>query len=444
MSLARLARDAARRLRDADLVHVVSDNDADGIAAAAIVTTALQRAGIPFHVRCSGRPDDDQWRELERAEHILFMDMGSGQIDRIEQLPGHATILDHHTPKRAARTSTQVNPNLEGEDGTKNCCAATLAYLFAVGLDEDNDDLGTIALAGIIGDRQHVPGPRGENRKLLRKLVDAGHVVVGHGLSYDPDQPLVEALASGTDPYLVGIAGRARKAQEFLDSIGIDAETTINELDDEAHERLCSAIVLHLLSNGTRPDEAKEALRERWRLTTPVEVEAGTLTALLNACGRLQEAGVGVAAAAGDDTHLARAYEHLHAYDERVLKGLMHLEREPPERVGHIQVFDAPDEELAGTHCGMGLAFIFDKDVPVLAFAEYEEATKVSGRTTMELVGAGVDLSEALNVAAEEAGGTGGGHPVASGARIPKGTRESFIKRVDEIVGRQLGPEGPP
>ncbi|MCP1391914.1 MAG: phosphoesterase, partial [Methanothrix harundinacea] len=50
----------------------------------------------------------------------------------------------------------------------------------------------------------------------------------------------------------------------------------------------------------------------------------------------------------------------------------------------------------------------------------------------------GLDLSVALREGAEKVGGNGGGHSVASGASIPIGTEEEFIKHVDQVVGRQL------
>ena len=50
----------------------------------------------------------------------------------------------------------------------------------------------------------------------------------------------------------------------------------------------------------------------------------------------------------------------------------------------------------------------------------------------------GLDLALALREAAGEVGGSGGGHPVASGASIPLGKEDAFLELVDYIVGKQL------
>jgi single-stranded-DNA-specific exonuclease len=49
----------------------------------------------------------------------------------------------------------------------------------------------------------------------------------------------------------------------------------------------------------------------------------------------------------------------------------------------------------------------------------------------------GVDLSYALRTAANAVGGTGGGHNVASGGKIPAGKEDEFISIVDRIIGEQ-------
>jgi single-stranded-DNA-specific exonuclease len=35
--------------------------------------------------------------------------------------------------------------------------------------------------------------------------------------------------------------------------------------------------------------------------------------------------------------------------------------------------------------------------------------------------------------------GEGGGHDVAAGATIPRGSEDAFVERVDSLVGEQLG-----
>jgi single-stranded-DNA-specific exonuclease len=67
-----------------------------------------------------------------------------------------------------------------------------------------------------------------------------------------------------------------------------------------------------------------------------------------------------------------------------------------------------------------------------------EDKIKISARGTRKLVTSGLDLAAAMREASTSVGGTGGGHDVASGATIPKGTTEMFIETADAIIGKQL------
>jgi RecJ-like exonuclease len=43
-----------------------------------------------------------------------------------------------------------------------------------------------------------------------------------------------------------------------------------------------------------------------------------------------------------------------------------------------------------------------------------------------------------MRLASEEKGGKGGGHNIAAGAQVPLDKIDDFIKKADELVGRQL------
>ena len=66
------------------------------------------------------------------------------------------------------------------------------------------------------------------------------------------------------------------------------------------------------------------------------------------------------------------------------------------------------------------------------------EKSRISGRGTRKLVDAGLDLAAAMREASQIVGGMGGGHDVASGATIPKGTAMKFIDMIDSIIEKQL------
>ncbi|HEY4673248.1 MAG TPA: DHH family phosphoesterase, partial [Nitrososphaerales archaeon] len=77
-------------------------------------------------------------------------------------------------------------------------------------------------------------------------------------------------------------------------------------------------------------------------------------------------------------------------------------------------------------------------DKPFITLNEVEDKIKVSARGTRKLVTAGLDLAAAMREASAQVGGSGGGHDIASGATIPRGTAMKFIDLVDSIVEKQL------
>ena len=104
----------------------------------------------------------------------------------------------------------------------------------------------------------------------------------------------------------------------------------------------------------------------------------------------------------------------------------------------HIQWFEPSARHIAGPLAGLGMIYLFPKDLPVLSLYPDGATLSVSARATDRLVDDGVDMAYAMSVAGNEVGGRGGGHPVASGASVPAESRDTFVQRVDAIVGEQL------
>jgi len=77
-------------------------------------------------------------------------------------------------------------------------------------------------------------------------------------------------------------------------------------------------------------------------------------------------------------------------------------------------------------------------DKPFITLNEVEGKIKISARGTRKLVAAGLDLAAAMREASASVGGIGGGHDVAAGATIPRGTAMKFIDVADSIIEKQL------
>lgn len=420
------------------MLRVVSHHDADGIAAASIMTGALTHANKQFHVTITKGLDSDIIENLakEGNEAILFLDMGSGQIDSLEHLDAKIAVLDHHKPIRKSRKVVQVNPHFHDIDGMTESCASALSFLAAVMMDPCNWNLSPIAIAGIIGDRQHMGGMKGVNQQILDYAVEKGYVSVQRGLNLK-GPTVADAIADSIDPYFVGLSGRKDNVLAFLDSMKLNPSTPMGALDEIYRRKLTSMLSLRLMGQGCRPETVEELVSEiHW--IPSMSMSAMDLADLLNACGRMDHEGVGVALCMGDQDALTLAGDLRREYNRKILEKLMLIESDGVSQMPSVQHFAAEVASLAGAQTGLAMQYILDQSKPTLALSHVRGKVKVSSRGTKHLVSKGLDLSAALKKAAEKVGGIGGGHAVAAGATIPEGKEEEFLKSVDEMVSLQL------
>src|SRR3989442_15149748 len=96
-------------------------------------------------------------------------------------------------------------------------CGATTTWLFALVRDQRNWDLGGVAMAGAIGDKQAVGGFVGVNAALFGEAVDRKVVVSERRLALR-DLPLAKAVALSIEPYFRGLSGRPEASADFLRS----------------------------------------------------------------------------------------------------------------------------------------------------------------------------------------------------------------------------------
>ncbi|MFQ6065246.1 MAG: DHH family phosphoesterase [Candidatus Bathyarchaeia archaeon] len=446
-------------------IHVTSHLDADGLAAAGIIGQALARLGGTFRLRVERWMDDDVVDEIvaEKPALTVFTDLGGGYLDLLSKKLSEQSvvILDHHQP--VGETSSNlihVNPHLYGIDGSRDLSGAGIAYFIAKALDEKNLDLAGIAVVGALGDIQDKYDQRslgGVNGKIVADAVDSGYLSVEKDLLFfgRETRAIHKALAYTTNPYIPGVSGEEDKSLAFLASVGItpkhgDKWRALRDLSQEEKKKLCSALSDYLISKGFPSDAALSLIGTVYTLTreepwTPLR-DAREFAVLLNATGRMDRAGLGVAICMGDrGKAVDEAGEMLEEYRRSIAKYLSWL-NEKPNRI----------EELDSIYVVRGEGFIDDKMIsalstilssslpkpekPLIAYSRVsgEDVVKVSARTLASLTDKGLNLGEILRVAAEECSGRGGGHDVAAGAQVPIKSLESLIKRVNGLVKKQL------
>ena len=164
-------------------VALVHHNDADGLTSAAILETALARAGLSIHRICIERVHPPIVARIHEQfpVTIFYVDLGAQAAPVISDANrGRRTtlILDHHHPQKSTDPRVlNIATEFFGLSGDMDISASTAAYFFALELDKANRDLAHVAVLGAVGDELDREGSLvKENREALLDAVEQGQV----------------------------------------------------------------------------------------------------------------------------------------------------------------------------------------------------------------------------------------------------------------------------
>jgi len=443
----RHVRAAAARLKEFDsskIVRVVSHLDADGICACSILIKALSNENRKYSISIQPQLDRRVILDLaqEPYELFVFTDFGSGQLDIVGELMQNKIVfvLDHHTPKYVKTDSiVHVNPHLFGIDGGIEISGAGVVYLFAQALSEKNMDLAYLAIIGAIGDNQEKGAFRGLNAMILKTAESTEKIRVEQGLRLFglETRPLYKLLEYSFHPFIPEVSGSESGAVSFLQSLGINPKKgsgwrLLSDLTEVERSRLIEGIILRRLG------DKRDIIGPIYKLPAEKEAlfrDAREFSTVLNACGRLNRASVGLGVCLGDEKARRDARLVLADYRKEIVQAIRWYE-EGVNR-GHVlkgerYIIINGGREILPTMAGT-LASILSRsnDVApgtfILSMARTENSTiKVSLRRAGK--SDGTDLREVIGSIVAKIGGESGGHMNAAGAIIPEASEERFIE----------------
>ena len=429
---------AADVVKEHDMVYIFSHHDADGISAAVILAKAMMRAGKEFKVTLFGALNDENFDIIKKcgARCIIIADMGASYIKGLDSIDADVVVLDHHKSDGVAERIHYINPHSFGIDGMSSGCGASMAMLFALQMSEENWDLVQVAFAGIIGDKQNSTGLKGINRYLFDEGNRRGYITKEDG-SLIPSGELMHSLYHSTHPYIRGVSGNADGVAELLNTARIDVTRSSSELSDVERRRLSSVIAARLLEQNVSLATLDEISSTRYALRN-WNTDASTLASLFDSCGRSGAGGVGIGLGLGDRACMESAARSMDETSERTLAAVKELDSKGLEKMDNIQFFDSSASGFTGVLCEIAMRYICDPDKPVVGCNSSDGRSKASSRCTHAILEKGVDLSVAMKAAGEAAGGSGGGHRIASGAWFPSGNEKKFLEALDRIIGEQI------
>jgi len=407
------------------LIRVITHYDADGLASGAILIKMLYRLNKDFHLSIVEHLNEKTINRLQKESNnplYIFCDMGSAYIDRIAERGMNAIILDHHPPKlRYTKVEEvhQLNPHLFNLNGAREISASGVCYLVA--REYKFYDLSIFAIVGAIGDMQHEPFI-GMNKFIVNEAREYRYLrSIVKDIVYNAyDLPIWQSIMYCTRPYIKELSDR-ESVINLLKELGIDPNKTY--LEGEERDKLISALKRYV-------DES-QILVDRYIINHKIE-DAFYLSEILNACGKMGIGSVGIGAALEDEECIRIGRETYIKYKSEIIEQLRNIET---QKLNNIEYFFGKKGTIGH------MASLLVRDKPVIGIYEEEGYYKISARGNKLLVEKGLDLSKAMGVASQF-GGSGGGHNIAAGARIPKIYLSAFLQKVDEIVGEQLKKEG--
>ncbi|CAJ35089.1 DHHA1 domain-containing protein [Methanocella arvoryzae] len=423
-AISQMARPAADKIFKTPFIRVVSHHDADGITACGIICHALLRRKVHFQATIVSNLDPSIEAILDPAVPVIFCDMGSGQPDIVNKYD--AIILDHHVPV-GEHKNIQVNPHLIGIDGGSELSGSGVAYALAR-IMGDNVDLAGLAISGAIGDKQKMAGP---NKDILDEAIKNGVITIQKGLKLGMG-PLEKVLEYSIDPYF-SFSGKQKETEEFLKEMGLSGN--IEALSQDDLKRLGSALSLLLLKKSP-PDSVDALFGDIYILNKELIKDVYDFTNTVNSCGKMGTPGLGLEVCLRHEASLREAEEKRFSYARQILDAL-HDAVGRVKDMGWIRYIDIQSSDVTGAIASTVIRYILP-DKPLIVLNTEDGKVKVSARGTPQQIKQGLDLSAALRESAGIAGGSGGGHKIASGAAIPVGRQPEFLERLNTIVGRQI------
>ncbi len=390
-----LLGEAERRLRAAhgQSALLVHHNDADGLAAGALLVMALEAVGCRAEPLAVEKvfPEVLAAIQARPARLIVYVDLAGQNAGAIAALPDRGAdtlILDHHRPDPVQAPHVWlVNPELAGLSGDLECSASALAYLLLRRLVPAEERYADLGVLGALGDGQVVEGTlRGLNGAALGDAVASGSV------------------RRGTENV------RTATFSRFDDRPGGALAVEVTRLGSVGYYRDGPALAL-LACRAGFDDRVRAFLRDLGELEAVrfTAVEARLQRHGLRRVGRIQWFDVGEAFA-------PMGVKSVGTFCERVAAAVW---VDPGSYVVGMQ-------PLPGEVPGLG-RFAWDlKKVSV----------RVSAGLAREiLVGRSPDLMQLVPAACEAAGGFADGcHRLAAAATIPADASERFIQALARAV----------
>ncbi|MGI0059435.1 MAG: DHHA1 domain-containing protein [Nitrosotalea sp.] len=440
-------------------ISVITHLDCDGITSGSIVTKSLIRSGAKCTVRTVNEFSKniiEKMKSDSRQFHVIT-DLGGGFAKDIDAALGEDWIVvDHHQiPNEEFDNQKVINAWKYDVDGGKDVSAGGMAYLVSKALHKENTDLAWIAVVAALGDRQD----QGEKKSFTGiNLEIASTAKKNNQVEIDLDillvgretRPLPDALAFTSQPFIEGLTWNRDACLSLLNSSGI-------KLKDGSRWRVPAELtedekrtLLQTISKYISTKNASDILDELVGYTYTLSGEdkrsflrdAREFSTMLNSCGRIRKAGVGIAICMGDRTKMLQEGENILVEYRTFLRTYMNTLSSERWRItdnGHYLMVNGeglvPENMTGAVSSLLGGSQKNTGKIIILRTNGEEGTIKFSSRKSTGCKSE-VNLGLLMRECAARVSGVGGGHAAAAGARITKDKLDEFLDYLEKNVSR--------
>lgn len=432
-------------------VRLISHLDSDGICAASIMIKALLRLGVSYSLSIVQQLKESILKEIENEKYDLFIftDLGSGQIKLIDKYIPNKTvfILDHHEIKKTElqnKNIYQVNPHLAGIDGSQEISGSGVVYKFCEKIDERNKDMSHLAIIGAIGDVQENNGFKHLNQEILNTAVEQKKIKIETGLKFFGLQtkPIYKVLSYSTDPIIPGVSGDELGTIEFMKSIGVNPYIghkgrKFYNLTEEEKQKLITSLIIKRSGEKNPEDILGKIYYINGEVDGSPTKDAREFSTLINACGRLNKASIGIGACLNDEKTKKKAILTLAEYRTEIINTITWYEKNKNDHTkiirGKNYIIIRPKNEILVTLIGTLSSIIsrgknIEPDTYIMSLADQDDfntkvSIRVSGNKDIETV----DVKKIMEDITNKIGGESGGHKLAAGALITPEIEDEFV-----------------
>lgn len=438
-------------------IIVTTHIDCDGLTSGSIITKALIRAGAKCTVRTSNDFSQNVISGMQKdsRDFHIVTDLGGGFADELDvALNDNWFVIDHHQISDEDMDNERViNAWKYGIDGGVEICAGGMTYLASLALDEKNSDLAGVAVVSALGDRQD----QGEKKSFIGKNAEIVRVAKEQGLvDVDLDlllvgretRPLSDALAFTSQPFIEGLTWNRDACLSLLNSSGVKLKEggrwrVPAELSEDEKRAVIESITK--FTSGKNATDIMEELIG-YTYTFPREDKMSFLrdgrdfSTMLNSCGRISKAGVGIAICMGDRNKMLREGESILSEYRKMIRNYMNVLANERWRISESQSCVMVNgegivpETMTGTISSLIAGSPKNAGKIVILRTNGEEGTiKFSSRKSIGCKSE-VNLSLLMRNGAEKFDGVGGGHDAAAGAKITKDKLDGFLDYLESNV----------